>query len=793
VKLVLSWIDRAATRRPLAVLLLLVVVTVALGTRAATLEVEVDLTEFGLEGSRAMQAMDRVRDEFDDPNASTQVILDAGPTGDMLSVRGLEAIQHAETIATETLGPDLRTDEQGQPLLLSPIAGPGERPSEGAPDATSTDGRQVGDDVARAVAAQPHLATLVSDDLDLEDGTARAVALVALLEPALSEDERAEVGEALRTAFEEDRSDALDGVDVTVFSSGLFVAGLIDAVRTEAPLLVGLTLLVVLAVLAAAFRSTFDVLVGAGGLLASVAWTAGFMALLGPGHLGWTGPPSQLAVIVPVLVIGLGIDYSVHLTARYREQRAVGQDPAAAAGHSLRTVGTALLVATAATATGFAANGTAPLRMVADFGIFVSVGVVCAFTVMALLVPSTQVLRDRRRPDRREEVSRSTSLDAVTRVPVAAALRVPAAGAVIATLLVTVSLVAAAGLETEFDRDDFVPEGSEVQRVLAHQRELFGAGLTESTFVLVDGDLTDPRVFEAMRAAHDDLADVDGVHTVDDQAQARSAVSMVAAIVDGGASGTGREVDLEAVYEELRRTVGAEQVDRVLARDARAGLVQIRTVAGDAGAARLRRDVHAAFSPVEREGATVTVTSEPIIIAELSRELSRFQARAIGWTLAIVTILMTAYYAAAHRRWLLGPIVMIPAIVSASLVVGTMRIFGISFNAVTATLTAIAVGIGVPYGVHLVNRFVEDVGGSDTAGAMTSTLRHTGGALTGSALTTFGAFVVLSFSDLPPIRSLGVLGGVAILFALLAALLVQPGAMVLWANRRDPGEGDGSR
>jgi predicted RND superfamily exporter protein len=65
------------------------------------------------------------------------------------------------------------------------------------------------------------------------------------------------------------------------------------------------------------------------------------------------------------------------------------------------------------------------------------------------------------------------------------------------------------------------------------------------------------------------------------------------------------------------------------------------------------------------------------------------------------------------------------------------------------------------------------------------TLHATGAALTGSALTTLGAFVVLSFSGLPPMRSLGLLGGTGIAFALLAAVLVQPGALVLWARRRD--------
>ncbi|WP_276319873.1 MMPL family transporter [Egibacter rhizosphaerae] len=114
-----------------------------------------------------------------------------------------------------------------------------------------------------------------------------------------------------------------------------------------------------------------------------------------------------------------------------------------------------------------------------------------------------------------------------------------------------------------------------------------------------------------------------------------------------------------------------------------------------------------------------------------------------------------------------------------------MWLLGVSFNVLTATLTAIAVGIGVPYGVHVVNQFVEDLRDAHVDIAIERTLRATGAALTGSAVTTLGAFVVLSFSDLPPMQSLGRLGSVGIGFALLAAILVQPGALVLWARRRE--------
>lgn len=775
----LGWFEAAATRYPRVVIAVLLVLTFGFGGLASTNQFEVDLTQLGREDAEPVQAMERVRDEFGDPAAAVQVIVDAGPGGNIFTADGLQAISAAEDVAIEALGADVRTDGAGRPQVISINAALKQAVGPGADDA------RIGVATVQLVAANPQLAALVSDDIDLSTGSARATIVMLLLDQQLTRSESTDAGERVKAAFASAPPAALADVPVTVYGLGLFESGMLDAMRSEAPQLFGLALLVVLLILALAYRSAFDVGIAFAGLVGTVIWTFGFAALLGPSNLGWTGPLSQLAVIVPVLLVGLGVDYSMHLTARYREERAAGQLPAHAAGRTLHTVGAALVLATVATATGFAATATAPLQLLADFGIFVAIGVVCAFTIMALLAPASRVLRDRRRATAGATAVRKLALGRLLRGPAVLARRAPAAGLVVAGVLTGASLLAAAGLETEFDRDDFIPEGTEIKAVLDHQSEVFGAGVTEATYVLIAGDLTDAAVAQAVWAAQQDLAGVPDVRTVGGNPQVRSVFSLAASVLGPGAELFTDGTDLEDVYDRLRQVVGDEQVAQVLAPDAGSGLVHIRTTAGDAGAERLHQDVERVFAPVEGAGASVAVTSEPIIIADMNQDLGLFQARSIGLTLTVVLALLIAYYAAARRRPMLGVIAMIPAIVGASLILGTMWLLGFNFNALTATLTAIAIGIGVPYGVHVVNRFTEDLEAVPSITAVTRTLRSTGGALTGSALTTLGALVVLSLSGLPPIRSLGLLGGTGIAFALLAAVLVVPGALVLWARRHE--------
>jgi uncharacterized protein len=728
----LGWIEVTATRWPKRLIAGLIVLTLGFVALARTNEFEVDLTALGRDDAEAVQAMDRVQSEFNDPGATVQVILDAGPGGDMLTHSGLETMSHAGELLASTLGSDLRPAGDEQPPIVSLATALGDLDAADIHRATDM-----------LLAERPQLATLVSDDFDPAEG-ARATVVIALLDPDLSESERTDAALRVEAAFAAEQLDAA----VTVYSLGLFAEGMLEAVRAEVPQMFGLALLVVLVILVLMYRSAFDVAIGFAGLIMTVIWTFGFAGLLGPSNLGWIGPLSQLAIVIPVLLVGLGIDYSVHLTARYREQRATGQSPEQAAGRSLHTVGVALILATVATAIGFATTATAPLGLLADFGILVAMGVVCAFIVMALLVPAARVLRDRRAKPTAGQV-RQLRLGKALQAPIALAQRSPITSLAVAAVLVSGSLAAGFALDTRFERRDFVPENTEIDATLAHQEELFGAGVTEMTFALVDGNLADPEIIDAVDSSQRNLAAVPGVRAIDDSPQAFL----------------------------------------ITAPDSQTGLVQIRTTVGDAEAERLHDDVLAAFTPVVAAGAEVTVTSEPIIIAGMNADLASFQVRSIVVTLSVVLGLLLVFYLLTHRRPALGAIAMIPAVVGASLIVGTMWLAGYDFNILTATLTAIAIGIGVPYGVHVVNRFVENSASMPPRSAVASTLSTTGGALTGSALTTLGALVVLATSGLGPIQSLGLLGGAGIAFALLAAVFVTPSALVLWETRHRAGTG----
>jgi uncharacterized protein len=795
----LTLLARPATRRPGLTLVILLLLTVGFGAAATNLVMETDMASFGDEDSEVVQGLDRVRDEFDRDAAAIQVTVDAGADGDVLTRDGLRALVTVEDALLEQLDGQVRTDAQGRPRLQTPSTALLAILASQGLEVGDVDDRQIGRTAGAVLSERPRLASLLSVDLDVDEGTARAATVLVELDPDLTTEQRLDALDRVRGGLGIDEGELrgeVNGLRVTANSPEGIGAALESETRAEAPLLLLLALLAVVVVLGVLLRSAFDVMVGMLALAATLIWTFGTIAILGPEGLDLRGPLSQIGVVVPVLIIGLGIDYAVHLTSRYHEQRATGQLPAPAAATAMGTVGTALVLATVATAAGFGMTGLAPLSVIADFGVFTGIGVVAALVVMGGAVPAARVLHDGRRVARASAPRAREGIGRLLALPTHLAATHPVPLVLVGLALLVVGVVAADGLDTRFDRDDFVPEDSEIGLVIADQDVLFDGALTETTYVLVDGDLTDPAMLAASREAHARLEDVDLVRS--DPNGAPQVISIVT-LLDQLPGAPSDVDDLGTRYRLLADATGAE-LARLVRPDLQAAVVELRTNGGDGGAVMLADDLRAAFAPVRDLGAEVLVTSEAQVIAEMADDLRDFQVRSIAWTLVTVLLLLVGYYGIGHRRPLLGVIAMIPAVISAALLLGTMALLDVSFDALTATLTAIAVGIGVPYGVHVTNRFEEDLGdGTDVEHAIHRTLATTGGALLGSALTTFAAFVVLSFSGLALISRMGALGAVGITYALLAAVVIQPAALVLWARRQrrrrttDPGSGRTTR
>jgi hypothetical protein len=284
-------------------------------------------------------------------------------------------------------------------------------------------------------------------------------------------------------------------------------------------------------------RSVADTLVALAVILMSITWMNGIGVLLGPQYLGIIGKFSEILQIVPILLIGLGVDYAIHLTARYREELGEGADVVTAATKASRTVGVALVLATVTTAVGFLTNVFSPVTAIADFGILATVGISSAFLLMLTVVPAIRILLDRR-AERRGELPIEEHHEAGERV----LPRIMGSLSVLAERFAVVSLIvalAAGGLgawgltrlDTTFSFTDFVPDGSPLLATFDTITREYSGGFGERTQVLISGDVADPAVHNGIVAAYDNMADTPDVVVFDGIPQAQSPISVISALV----------------------------------------------------------------------------------------------------------------------------------------------------------------------------------------------------------------------------------------------------------------------
>lgn len=787
--LLLSRLASQVRDRPRVVLLVAALVTVVLATFASRQTMQTELTAFAPD-SAVTVAFDRIRDDFGGGGESLQVIVDAGDGGDVWTAEGLAVAGEVESALAAVL------DDRSLSATVSSFAGP-------LRDQLAADGiaPEAADDAeiaaaARSAWAEP-LAVFSPVQVDLEAGRAPAGLVIVSLPSDLGP---AEVDEASRALAAGVGGLGGDGIDVSPFNAFVLQAELEASAQDEMPMLLGLSLLVILAILSYQYRTVSDVVIGLAGLIASIVWITGIAVLLGPSGLGLVGPFSQIATIVPVLLVGLGIDYSIHITTRYREERSLGAAPNRSSAMAVRTVGGALVLATITTVVGFLTNLASPLPPLADFGVFTAVGVVSAFVIMTAVVPAARNIVDTRRVAKgRHRASPRPAVGLARLIARTSILaeRAPRRVLAVALGVSLVAAVAATQVSTTFSQDDFIPDGSEVDRLLDRMHELFAGEVAETTYVLVDGDLTDVAVLAAIDELAPAVSELDGVRTSGGAAQVTSPATAIAGLARGDDELAGRLAALGWTVDgfahggdagamlDLLESEEPALYDGLISPERSSGIIAIGTRVGQDGAAGLADELDPLLEPLRSTGIEAIVTSEALVLDEAFDALTASQARGIAITLVAALVLLVTYYGFVDRKPLLGVITMIPSLAVVAWVLATMWLLGISFNVLTAMVASLGIGIGVPFGIHVTHRFLEDRRRFDTVDeALRTTVFHTGGAMAGSAATTAGGFGVLILASLEPMRQFGTIIAITIVFSFVAAVIVQPSCLKLWAEAR---------
>lgn len=664
---------------------------------------------------------------------------------------------------------------------------------------------------------------LFSSDADVAAGEAQHGLMVVFIDSARDLDDEVVLSE-MQGALGAD-IDALtlpDGFSAGAFSFGLIFSEGSD-VGAEVGRMFAIAGLIIIVILlfvywvkphgrlgfgSATRRTVADTLLTLLAIFMAIGWMQGLGVLMGPDYLGWIGYTNQIAQILPVLLIGLGVDYGIHMNSRYKEEAGGGNSVEESVAHSIRTVGIALVLATMTTVVGFLTNLVSPVGALKDFGVLAAVGIVSAFVLLLAFVPSVRLLLDRRAerlgrwPGEDLYASKERLLPRLIGKSAWLAKKAPAVTVSVAIALGGVGFYGVTQLDTQFSFVDFVPTDSPLLATYDILTEEFGGGLGETTSVLIKGDLTTAAAHNAGVDALEDLANTPDVLTLGDDASVEGPYSLLVSLIDPASptysesvAATAEEIGLG---DDLRVPTGADvgalhaavadadpsgwaSVAHTGDQGVDAMLWAVSTQAGDDGVTDLRSNVNEDVEVLRAVGLTAVVTSDGIIGDVVVESLQESQISSLVVTIVISALILALNFLIESRRPFLGIITIAPVALVVLWTFGMMALTGIPFGPVTATISALAIGIGVPYTIHITHRFLEDRLEEDsTEAAVESTAIHTGGALAGSAFTTMAGFGSLVTSNLKPFQQFGAVTFYAIAFALLASVLVLPSMLVLW-------------
>ena len=594
-------------------------------------------------------------------------------------------------------------------------------------------------------------------------------------------------------------------LSVRSLSQAVFVEELDEASGPRAMRLLGLALVVIAAITLLFMRTVSDLLLTLGGLALALVWTTGAQGWLGPNALGLIGPPSLLSSIVPVIVIGLAVDYSIQTVALYREQTNLGVPGRMAVRIGLRTAILPLSLAAITTMLSFFTTLLSPFPAVADFGLVTGMGVGMSLIAMLTLIPAVRSIIDKRREDRGNFAPArpiSEALPGIRRASEALGRELTRRPGpyLLLVVLVTIGLgYAATRIDTAFSRQDLLSRDSEVIEDLKTLESALG-GSTEVVNVLINAELTDTRtvlnLWDFITAFQDEAQRPAGVESnislsfgqvafdwITDDGRPEDKYDPELAMLFQEAT-AGLHLDTTLVQEFINRLESKEPevVPQVLVNNPEGidtMLLQFQALTGDPGrTVDMAEETEKLWRGHRRE---ITPTSQSIIGIEVSNAVTESQREAIVTTVAAALVILVLFFWATVRQPALGFIAVGPIILSLICALGTMALLGIPYTPVTSIITALSIGIGVDYTIHMIHRYREEftkVRNPETAAIQT--LATTGAALLGSALTTAFGFGALVISPVPSFQQFGLTVAITISYSLIVSIVVVLPAMTVW-------------
>jgi hypothetical protein len=532
-----------------------------------------------------------------------------------------------------------------------------------------------------------------------------------------------------------------------------------------------------------------------------LVWTLGLVRLV-YGHL------NMFVGVSAVVLLGLGVDFAIHIMNRYLAEMEVDGDVARAMRVTLVETGDGAVVACGTTMLAFYAGLLTDFPGLQQLGFIAGTGLLFCLLANFFVLPAFLVAFARLGGHRRREMT-GMGLE-----PLAGFVsRHPVGILAVASAVTVVCGIAAFQSSIDSDLARFRPVESEPFRLQRLLVERIGSTFT-ATMILSHA----PDASRALDAAERIARDLD---RMEDRGLVASTLSVNAILPAPARQRANLEwaqavrrrspeaLDPERVAttmraemarqgfvpeefaeafdgvrsflagdglltpEELERTAIGPYAERFLRRDD--GQVYVATYAYSAfGSAGAQKQVDAILGQRMRAlGDGVQVISNSILASEFKRLIGSDALLATSVTLVLVLLLLYVQF----RSFRLMILTALPLCLGVCWAFGIMTLAGYRFSLIAVSILPVILGTGVDNGVYLVNRY-RFLGDRDVVHAY----HDTGRAVVTTSLTTMIGFGSMALADYPGLVGAGLFAFVGVGACLVTSITVLPALMEMFGR-----------
>ncbi|MFD2036853.1 RND family transporter [Belliella marina] len=560
----------------------------------------------------------------------------------------------------------------------------------------------------------------------------------------------------------------------------------VDLLQGEFAFFLSISIVLIMLLLFLIFRTWWGVLLPLVVLLFGIAWTIAIMLLSGKAL-------DVMSVMQPTILLVIGLSALVHYMTLYLQKLRSGLTKDEAIKSTFKNLFLAIFLTCLTTALGFSTLYFTSAISLKLFGVYTALGVMVMFVAVVLITPGLLYLLSPL------EVSKSNRYNEFWQHALAKSFRWILQHQVLVlssfTVISALSIIALANLKVNGYLLDNLPREHELVQEFEFFDQEFG-GSKPLEFFLEVGDSSE-NIFQ-----YEVLKEIDKLEAYVRKEYETGAIvsplSLVKVLNQAQNSGNAKAFTMPSggQYQRLKPYLGqalAKAGYALISEDLLQARLSTRTA--DIGSFRSSQLNKAMGLFVENEIngnlLQVKLTGTSNLIDKSHVTISDQMTKGLGVAIVLVGLIAGFLF----RSWRVSFLILLPNVLPLLWMCGVMWLLDIDLKLTTAVIFTVAFGIAVDDSIHFMTKLQTELKkGRSMLYALKRTYLETGKAIVMTSIVLVSGFLVLTFSEFGVTFYTGLLISLALVFAVLADLMLLPILLLpmqrVWEKKKErKGEG----